>query len=81
MISQEITVKGEFGKRLDRFMELACSFKSSISFEIDQEKRINAKSSIGIQQLNLQDGDELVLLIHGADAQEAMINLRRVLEE
>lgn len=52
--------------RAAKFVELTSKFKSSIYLE-KENKRINAKSFIGVIAMKLGGGDKVSLLVDGSD--------------
>lgn len=62
----------------DVIVRLSSSFDSQVYLEKDQ-KKINAKSIIGVLSLSLRPGDEIMLITSGKDEAEAMEALNVVL--
>ncbi|KAB8132164.1 HPr family phosphocarrier protein [Gracilibacillus oryzae] len=62
-----------------QFVQKANSYSSEIFIEKDQ-KRINAKSIMGLMSLALTKGNEIRLIIDGPDDQEALDDLANFVE-
>ena len=56
----------------------ASKYESSIYFEVE-DKRINAKSIMGMMSLGLCTGEELTVTAEGADEQTAVDNIEKFL--
>ena len=75
MYTQEITVNNEVGlhaRPATFFIQKANEFKSSIWVEKD-ERRVNAKSLLGVLSLGIVKGTSITLIGDGPD-EEAAIN-------
>ncbi|MFG0216279.1 HPr family phosphocarrier protein [Brevibacillus porteri] len=60
------------------FVKVAASFSCEIGLNKD-EKKVNAKSIIGVMSLAVSKGQSVVLTADGADAEQALDALERVL--
>ena len=60
------------------FVQTASKFESNINVKIDS-KTVNAKSIMGIISLGILDGQEVTLSADGADAEQAVSELKRLL--
>ncbi|CAI8768992.1 HPr family phosphocarrier protein [Brevibacillus fortis] len=60
------------------FVKVAASFSSEIGLNKD-EKKVNAKSIIGVMSLAISKGQSVVLTADGADAEQALDALENVL--
>ncbi|GAB1528829.1 MULTISPECIES: HPr family phosphocarrier protein [Brevibacillus] len=60
------------------FVKVAASFSSEIGLN-KEEKKVNAKSIIGVMSLAVTKGQSVVLTADGADAEQALDALERVL--
>ncbi|MGK5508351.1 HPr family phosphocarrier protein [Brevibacillus formosus] len=60
------------------FVKVAASFSSEIELN-KNEKKVNAKSIIGVMSLAVSKGQSVVLTADGADAEQALDALERVL--
>ncbi len=54
-----------------QLVQLANEYKCEIHMEVD-EKRVNAKSIMGMMTLGLDAGEELTILANGEDEEKAM---------
>ena len=82
MFSKEITVRCESGlhnKQATYFVQKANEFESSIYLEA-QNRRMNAKSLLGIMSLGIVTGETVVLSASGADAEAAVEALELLLQ-
>lgn len=73
MVTKQMTVSGDVlrSKKAGEFVELTSKFLSSIYLE-QENKRINAKSIIGVMSMNLCDGDIISVLADGKDESHAI---------
>lgn len=77
MFAQNVTVKSEVGlhaRPATFFIQKANEFKSGIWVEKD-ERRVNAKSLLGVLSLGIAKGMEVTLIADGADEKEAVAAL------
>ncbi len=82
MISKEIVVRCESGlhnRQATYFVQKANEFASSIWLESDNRK-MNAKSLLGIMSLGIITGAEVTLLADGSDAEAALEALEALLQ-
>ena len=82
MFSKEVVVRCESGlhnKQATYFVQKANEFSSSIWVECDNRK-MNAKSLLGIMSLDIVTGDEVTLSAMGSDAEEAVLALELLLQ-
>lgn len=83
MVSKEIIVKiasGFESRPVAMFVQVASQFKSNIYVSL-QEKKVNAKSIMGMMSLGILDGESLVISADGEDEQNAIIELEKYLTE
>ena len=81
MISKEVIVRCESGlhnKQATYFVQKANEFESSIYLESDN-RRMNAKSLLGIMSLGIVTGATVTLSAVGADAEDAVNALEALL--
>ena len=81
MYNKEIIVRCESGlhnKQVTYFVQKANEFKSSIWLE-SENRRMNAKSLLGIMSLGIITGAKVTLCAEGSDAQEAVNALETLL--
>ena len=74
MVTQEVTINNEVGlhaRPATFFIQKANEFKSGIWVEKD-ERRVNAKSLLGVLSLGITKGTTITLLADGADEKEAV---------
>ena len=74
MYTQEITVQNEVGlhaRPATYFIQKANEFKSGIWVE-KEERRVNAKSLLGVLSLGIVKGTNISLLAVGSDEKEAV---------
>ncbi|MDD6678591.1 MAG: HPr family phosphocarrier protein [Firmicutes bacterium] len=82
MFNKEVIVRCESGlhnKQATYFVQKANEFSSSIWVECDNRK-MNAKSLLGIMSLDIVTGDEVTLSAMGSDAEEAVLALELLLQ-
>ncbi len=82
MISKEVTVRCESGlhnKQATYFVQKANEFESSIYLEA-QNRKMNAKSLLGIMSLGIVTGETVILSAVGADAEAAVEALELLLQ-
>jgi phosphocarrier protein HPr len=61
------------------FVEAAILYKSHIELSY-QNKKVNAKSMLGLLKLGIERGQSVVIRADGPDAETAIIELSRILE-
>ena len=77
MVTQEVTINNEVGlhaRPATFFIHKANEFKSGIWVEKD-ERRVNAKSLLGVLSLGITKGTTITLLADGSDEKEAVAAL------
>ncbi len=77
MVTQEVTINNEVGlhaRPATFFIQKANEFKSGIWVEKD-ERRVNAKSLLGVLSLGITKGTSITLLADGSDEKEAVAAL------
>ena len=77
MYVKEVTVENQVGlhaRPATFFIQKANEFKSIIWIEKD-ERRVNAKSLLGVLSLGIVKGSTITLVADGADEQEAIDTL------
>lgn len=76
-----IRMQGEFEARpIANLVQVANKYVSRIYLEVD-EKRVNAKSIMGMMTLALINGDTVVLDAEGEDEEAAIAGLEKFLTE
>ena len=82
MLTREVTIKNSVGlhaRPATFFIQKANSFKSSISVE-REDRRVNAKSLLGVLSLGVVKGMEITLVADGPDEEEAIEALTNLIE-
>lgn len=82
MYTREITVKNEVGlhaRPATYFIQKANEFKSGIWVE-KEERRVNAKSLLGVLSLGIMKDTTVALIADGNDEQEAVNALADLIE-
>ena len=77
MVTQEVTINNEVGlhaRPATFFIQKANECKSGIWVEKD-ERRVNAKSLLGVLSLGITKGTTITLLADGSDEKEAIAAL------
>lgn len=82
MVSGEVKVNNAVGlhaRPATFFIQRANSFKSSIWVEKD-DRRVNAKSLLGVLSLGIVKGTDITIVADGADEDEAVKTLISIIE-
>ena len=80
MYTQEITVNNEVGlhaRPATFFIQKANEFKSGIWVE-KEDRRVNAKSLLGVLSMGIMDGTSISLIADGVDEAEALDALTKL---
>lgn len=83
MIKKPITVNLSTGleaRPVAQLVQVASQFNSEIYVEVG-EKKVNAKSIMGMMTLGLDAGEQITLLTSGEDEEAAMNSIERYLSE
>ena len=81
MISKEVVINNQVGlhaRPATFFIQKANEFKSSIWVE-KEERRVNAKSLLGVLSLGIVKGTSVKLIADGADEEEAIETLSNLI--
>jgi len=81
MISKSITIKiptGLEARPVALLVQVASQYESNIYVEI-QEKRVNAKSIMGMMSLGIVEGEEVTITAQGSDEAKAIENIEKYL--
>lgn len=81
MIKKSITVKipnGLEARPVALLVQVASQYESAVYVESD-EKRVNAKSIMGMMTLGLNEGESVTISAEGADEKEAMHGIEQYL--
>lgn len=82
MVSREVTIKNNVGlhaRPATFFIQKANSFKSSIWVE-REDRRINAKSLLGVLSLGIVKGMTITIIADGQDEAEAVEGLATLID-
>ena len=80
MISKEVLINNQVGlhaRPATFFIQKANEFKSSIWVE-KEERRVNAKSLLGVLSLGIMGGTQIRIIAGGADEEQAVDELVRL---
>ncbi|MFR1872617.1 MAG: HPr family phosphocarrier protein, partial [Coprococcus sp.] len=64
-------VGGLDARPIAMLVQKASQFESNVYIEILEQKKINAKSIMGMMSLNISDGEAVTVVTDGKDEQEA----------
>ncbi len=81
MISKEITIRLENGleaRPVAMLVQVASQFDSTIYLEAG-EKKVNAKSIMGMMSLGLDTGEKVTAVIEGSDEDAALEGIEKYL--
>lgn len=81
MVTKKMTIKiptGLEARPVAVLVQIASQFESSIYIECE-EKKVNAKSIMGMMSLGLAAGEEVVVTANGNDEESAMEKLEEYL--
>ena len=81
MISKEITIRLENGleaRPVAMLVQVASQFDSTIYLEAG-EKKVNAKSIMGMMSLGLDTGEKVTAIIDGSDEEAALEGIEKYL--
>lgn len=82
MYVKDVTVQNQVGlhaRPATFFIQKANEFKSSIWVE-KEERRVNAKSLLGVLSLGIIGGTDIKIIADGADEQDSVDNLVKLVE-
>ena len=82
MITKEVVIKNQVGlhaRPATFFIQKANEFKSSIWVE-KEERRVNAKSLLGVLSLGIVKGTAITIIADGADEDEAIVTLAELID-
>ena len=83
MITKKMTINipsGLEARPVALFVQVASRYESSIFVEI-KDKKINAKSIMGMMSLGLSAGEDVVVSADGQDENDAILNIEKYLSE
>ena len=81
MVSKKITIKiptGLEARPVALLVQVASQYESAIYVECD-DKKVNAKSIMGMMSLGLAAGEEVIVSADGTDEQAAIDNIEKYL--
>jgi phosphocarrier protein HPr len=82
MVIREVTITNQVGlhaRPATFFIQKANEFKSSIWIEKD-ERRVNAKSLLGVLSLGIVKGTSINIIAEGVDEEEAVDTLSKLID-
>lgn len=82
MISRDVTIKNSVGlhaRPATFFIQKANSYRSSIWVE-REDRRVNAKSLLGVLSLGIVKGTTVTLIADGNDEEEALNGLAELID-
>lgn len=82
MLSRTVTVQNQVGlhaRPATFFIQKSNEFKSSIWIE-KEERKVNAKSLLGVLSLGITKGTEIKIVTDGVDEEEALDALEALIE-
>ncbi len=82
MVIREVTINNQVGlhaRPATFFIQKANEFKSSIWIEKD-ERRVNAKSLLGVLSLGIVKGTSVNIIADGSDEEEAVDTLAELID-
>ena len=81
MIKKPVTIQANMdmeARPIAHLVQEASQYTSKVYIELD-EKKINAKSIMGMMSMGLQSGDEVIITVNGEDEEVAMENIEKYL--
>ena len=82
MVTKEVVINNQVGlhaRPATFFIQKANEFKSSIWVE-KEDRRVNAKSLLGVLSLGIVKGTAITLIADGTDEQEAISTLAELID-
>ncbi|MBE6560522.1 MAG: HPr family phosphocarrier protein [Ruminococcaceae bacterium] len=82
MISRDVVIKNNVGlhaRPATFFIQKANSYRSSVWVE-REDRRVNAKSLLGVLSLGIVKGTTITLIADGSDEQEALDGLAALID-
>ena len=73
MVNRKISgrSRGNIGEMIPHIVQTACAYQSSIVFQVEN-KRVNAKSIMGVMALASQNASDIEISAEGPDETEAL---------
>ncbi len=75
MIKRPVTIQLQSGletRPAAMLVQVASQYRSEIHLEVGDQKRVNAKSIMGMMTLGLDSGDNVVISANGEDEEDAI---------
>lgn len=75
MIKKPVTIQLQSGletRPAAMLVQVASQYQSEVYLEVGNQKRVNAKSIMGMMTLGLDSGDDVVISANGADEEDAI---------
>ena len=82
MVAREIEIKlagGLEARPVAMLVQVASQYESSVYVQTDGNKRVNAKSIMGMMSLGLNVGEKVVVEVDGADEEAAINHIEKYL--
>ena len=82
MVEREIEIKlagGLEARPVAMLVQVASQYESSVYIQTGENKRVNAKSIMGMMSLGLNAGEKVVVEADGADAEAAINHIEKYL--
>lgn len=82
MIQREIEIKlagGLEARPVAMLVQVASQYDSSVYIQTDGNKRVNAKSIMGMMSLGLNAGEKVLVEVNGADEEAAVNHIEKYL--
>lgn len=82
MIKKPVTIQLQSGletRPAAMLVQVASQYQSEIYLEVGSQKRVNAKSIMGMMTLGLAPGEEVTVTADGADEEEAIQSIEQYL--
>ena len=82
MVEREIEIKlagGLEARPVAMLVQVASQYESSVYIQIDANKRVNAKSIMGMMSLGLNAGEKVVVEADGSDEEAAINHIEKYL--
>ena len=83
MIKKPVTIRNSMDmetRPIAHLVQEASQYKSQVYIEMD-DKKINAKSIMGMMSLALQEGDEVTVVAEGEDEEKAAEGIKTFLKK
>jgi catabolite repression HPr-like protein len=82
MVEREIEIKlagGLEARPVAMLVQVASQYESSVYIQTDANKRVNAKSIMGMMSLGLNAGEKVVVEVDGSDEEAAINHIEKYL--